>query len=189
MDERFQPGMQLGKILFGEAAAHVPNVGQLIALINAEHERAEMRSGAATFRESANDSLLSRGGLHLEPLAASDALSIDAVAILGHHSFQTLLCYCLKKSYAAFFNMLAEEKVRGIAKNLFQELFTPTERQVSQVTTIQIEKIECTIHQATPPSLGIMLQEVELRSTLLVERNNLAIDDCLMMQVSKRFNQ
>jgi hypothetical protein len=69
--EREQARVQLAQRRVGEAGAHLARVAQRASCVDAEEQRAHRAAAAARRGEAADDELLPRAALHLEPAGAA----------------------------------------------------------------------------------------------------------------------
>ena len=98
------------------------DVNEVLALVDAEHERAEVLTAAARLGEPADHRLLPAVRLDLEPCMAAGAFAVNALGVLGDDPFEALFLGGFEECDAFFLDVLAQVHVRQ-ATNDFREQF------------------------------------------------------------------
>src|SRR4029077_12197014 len=117
-DERLQLAVDVPERLLVEASAHLAGVDQFIALVQAEHQRAEVV--ALPVREAADDEFLFGGGLDLQPAMAAAAF-VPAIAALRQDPFEPVLASGFEHGIAIGEEMVGVADAIGGLENLFQK--------------------------------------------------------------------
>src|SRR5262247_3611516 len=124
-----------------EARAHLRDVDQLAALVEAQMERAEVSARALGYGVAADDELLLELALDLEPLPRAPG-DVEAVALLGDHALEPLLAGGVEEFGAVALDVIAvsDDAARGHQES--ETLLARLERQSAQIAAVQPERVE-----------------------------------------------
>src|SRR5262245_10410668 len=100
-------GPDFGQRLGVEAAAAMADVNQVVALVHAQHQRAQFLAGTPRLREAADNCFLLLPRFDLEPIPAARAFAIADGRVLRDDPCHALANSGLEKRYAELFNMVA----------------------------------------------------------------------------------
>ena len=181
LDERLQALEQVRPDRPGEAAADLAREPQLPVVVDADGHRPEVL-GVATPRGPATDhQLLLRSDLDLEPGLGPPARLVPRAPQLGDHALDAESFRGLEERDPVALDMGGVANPRMLLEHAPQQPLAVLERDVQQRPTVVVEQVERLVDEARRflvTELG--LEQAEVRSTLVVERHDLAVDDGLI---------
>ena len=141
-DERLHQPVELGERPLVEPAANVAGVDELVTLVDAHEEGAEMFPAVAWRGEAADNDLLLEDRLDLQPRAAADPRLVGAVEPLGHDALQPLLRGRLEEGGAFANDVLRILEQGGIAHDVAQQPLAILERHFEESLAVQVDDVE-----------------------------------------------
>src|SRR5213082_2303150 len=140
--ERAKLVEQLVDLLAREAGAHVARVDELVAAVEAEHQRAEARRAATgSLREARDHELLAPVGLDLQPVAIALADGVARVEALGDDPFELLLLRSGEKRLAVVERLLDTNRAIALVEELNETLAPLDEREVDERLSLHLEDV------------------------------------------------
>src|SRR5439155_12796212 len=175
-DERLEPGHQLADRAFGEACTDVAHPDELIAAVHAEHERPEAaRAPALPLRVAADDELLAVVRLELQPVPRTLALEVARALALRHHALEALLQGSVVERLAVIEELGDLHRPLPLVEQRREPLPPLLQREVGHRHTVDLQNVEDRVDDLRV-ALSL-LHRGEARTTLLVERAHLPVDD------------
>ena len=104
--------------------------------------------------------------LDLQPVVAAAAFPVGALAVLGDDAFQPCCHGGLEKRDPVLSTCSLRCTFRQLGDEALQQLLSFAQRQLAQVTAIEVEKIEDVVDQVALAGLLVVLQELEVRPAL-----------------------
>src|SRR5579864_123997 len=148
-----------------------------------------MLAAAPRLGETADDGILPPVRLDLEPIVSSRAFTVRAFSVLGEDAFEIKLSSGLIERDTGLLDVLTEPDIGCGAHDPLQDFFTPCESQGAQVVTIQVQKIKHIIDQRSLACPQVALQELEVRLSVLIEHDHLAIENRVVPELLERAAQ
>ncbi len=158
----------------------------LLPFEHAQDKGAEIFSAPSRFRESRDHALLRGPRLHLQPLPAPLARFVYALRMLGNDPFQSLFFDDLEKQNAFLPYVIAEFYFRGGGEDFFQEFFSPEQGQARQIMSLEVEEIEDVVEQMTASGVLVMLQHLEIRTSLVIHDDDFAVQNSVKSEFPQR---
>ncbi len=155
-DERLHQLVELGERPFIETAADVAGVDELAVLVDADDKRAEIFPAGAGRGEAADDDLLLKDGLDLQPGTTANARLIGAVAQLGDDPLQALLFGRFEEGRAFSDNVLGIFQQRAVGKQVTEQPLSVFERHLEEPLAVGIDQIEHDVQQRPGVSLPVL---------------------------------
>src|SRR6266498_1553313 len=166
---------QLLDLLTVEARADVARICELVALVVAEHERAEARRPPArSLGEAGDDEFLLAVCLDLQPVASALALDVPRLEPLRDDPLELLLLRGLQKRLAVVERFGQPHGAIPPVEELLQPLAALDEGEVDERLAFDLEQVEDVVDERR--SRLPLLHGGEARAARLVEGADLAVE-------------
>src|SRR5438093_5615349 len=142
--ERLEPLHHARELALGEARARVAHVDEVLALVHAEQERAEVRAHLARLGPSADDELLFVQDLELAPVRGALARLVQRQRVLRDQPFPAALHRLLEQcSSVAAYDVAEEQERRSrTAEHPFERGAALDERTSAKVRPAVAQEVE-----------------------------------------------
>ena len=166
-----------------EARPDLAGKPEVLALVHADHERAELLRAPLSRRPPADDQLLLRSSLDLEPGRRAAAGLVPAAPVLGDDALEALGPGGLEECHALGLDRRRDLDPGRGPDDQPEEALALLERDIQQRLPVEVEQVECLEHERDrppgPAGADPLLQQAEVRPTVVVERDHLAVHDGL----------
>src|SRR6266850_5587251 len=190
--EGLQQSHDLLELAAVEARADVAGVFELVAVIHAENERAEVRSRVSRLAPSGDDKFLLVYELELSPVRGSLAGQVSRRGDLRDEAFPAVLGRALVQRAAVAIRDLAETKDRraGVAEDALESLAALDEWEPAKIRRAGAQQVERDERRAgaagvagTALQMNAALKALKSRRlTFRIERDDLAVEDERLLQ-------
>ena len=168
----------------------LPGEPELPVLVHADRDRPEVAGVTLAGRPAADDQLLLRPDLQLEPGRRPASRLVPRSAELGDDALEPLAASRLHERLALAHDVCSEPDPGRLLQHRAQESFAVLERHAEQRSSVEVEQIERLVDERAgrrraasvpdPPLADPLLEQGEVGPAGLVERNDLAVDDRLV---------
>ncbi len=164
-----------------EAAADLARESQLAVFVDTDGECPKIARIATPRGPATDHELLLRADLELEPRIRSTTGLVPRPAQLGDDPFDPHRRRRLVEREPLPFDMGREAHPRMLLQHAPQEPLPILQRDVEQAPTVEIQQVEGLVDEARGGLVAELgLEEAEVRPSIVVEGDDLAIDDGLL---------